>query len=165
MALDRVFIDQVSGKDASRPQLEAALAYVREGDTLVVHSMHRLARNLEDLRRPGRSRTRAAVSLSASLAPCSRGVAMGRGGVVRSASAAQLCSCRDERAHIRTSDYEQTRSRGCWHLPRTRLSWPRSDARRSPYSFTRSPTQVHQIPHPSLPTRCDVTNGPRTLVG
>lgn len=40
-------------QDASRPQLEAALAYVREGDTLVVHSMHRLARNLEDLRRPG----------------------------------------------------------------------------------------------------------------
>ncbi|WP_074358145.1 recombinase family protein [Mycobacteroides abscessus] len=78
VALDRVFIDQVSGKDASRPQLEAALAYVREGDTLVVHSMHRLARNLEDLRRPVRSRMRAAVSLSASLAPCSRGVGMGR---------------------------------------------------------------------------------------
>lgn len=51
VALDRVFIDQVSGKDTNRPQLEAALAYVRDGDTLVVHSMDRLARNLEDLRR------------------------------------------------------------------------------------------------------------------
>nr|WP_255800886.1 recombinase family protein [Mycobacteroides abscessus] len=51
VALDRVFIDQASGKDTNRPQLEAALTYVREGDTLVVHSMDRLARNLEDLRR------------------------------------------------------------------------------------------------------------------
>jgi DNA invertase Pin-like site-specific DNA recombinase len=49
--VDRVFTDQVSGKDTLRPQLAALLAFVREGDTVVVHSMDRLARTLEDLRR------------------------------------------------------------------------------------------------------------------
>ncbi len=49
--VDKVFIDEASGKDTQRPQLEALLSYVREGDTLVVHSMDRLARNLDDLRR------------------------------------------------------------------------------------------------------------------
>jgi DNA invertase Pin-like site-specific DNA recombinase len=49
--LDKVFTDKASGKDTSRPELTRAIEYVREGDTLVVHSMDRLARNLEDLRR------------------------------------------------------------------------------------------------------------------
>lgn len=49
--LDKVFTDRASGKDIKRPELARALEYVREGDTLVVHSMDRLARNLEDLRR------------------------------------------------------------------------------------------------------------------
>jgi len=49
--LDRVFTEKASGKDSKRPQLEEMLAYVREGDTLLVHSMDRLARNLDDLRR------------------------------------------------------------------------------------------------------------------
>lgn len=49
--LDKVFTDKASGKDTQRPQLAACLEYVREGDTLVVHSMDRLARNLEDLLR------------------------------------------------------------------------------------------------------------------
>lgn len=49
--LDRVFTDKASGKDANRPQLKAALEFVRDGDVLVVHSMDRLARNLMDLRR------------------------------------------------------------------------------------------------------------------
>lgn len=48
--LDRVFTDQASGKDIRRPELERLLAFVREGDTVVVHSMDRLARNLDDLR-------------------------------------------------------------------------------------------------------------------
>ncbi|MGC8489755.1 MAG: recombinase family protein [Clostridia bacterium] len=51
VACDRVFTDQVSGRSTDRPQLDALLHYVREGDTIVVHSMDRLARNLEDLRR------------------------------------------------------------------------------------------------------------------
>jgi len=47
----RVFADQASGKDVQRPQLEALSGFVRAGDTVVVHSMDRLARNLDDLRR------------------------------------------------------------------------------------------------------------------
>jgi hypothetical protein len=39
-----------SGKDTARPKLAEMLAFVREGDTVLVHSMDRLARNLEDLR-------------------------------------------------------------------------------------------------------------------
>jgi DNA invertase Pin-like site-specific DNA recombinase len=49
--VDKVFTDKVSGKDTQRPQLDALLGFVREGDTVVVHSMDRLARNLDDLRR------------------------------------------------------------------------------------------------------------------
>lgn len=49
--IDKKFTDKVSGKDTKRPQLQAALDYVRDGDVLVVHSMDRLARNLTDLRR------------------------------------------------------------------------------------------------------------------
>jgi DNA invertase Pin-like site-specific DNA recombinase len=51
LSLDRLFIDIASGKDANRPQLNAALMHLREHDVLYVHSMDRLARNLEDLRR------------------------------------------------------------------------------------------------------------------
>jgi DNA invertase Pin-like site-specific DNA recombinase len=51
VAVDKTFTDKASGKDTNRPELTRALEYVREGDTLVVHSMDRLARNLEDLRR------------------------------------------------------------------------------------------------------------------
>jgi hypothetical protein len=50
LEMDRTFIDMASGKDMHRPQLEALLAFVREGDTVVVHSMDRLARNLDDRR-------------------------------------------------------------------------------------------------------------------
>jgi DNA invertase Pin-like site-specific DNA recombinase len=49
--LDKRFVDKASGKDTKRPQLQAGLDYVRDGDVLVVHSMDRLARNLDDLRR------------------------------------------------------------------------------------------------------------------
>ena len=48
--LDRVFTDQASGKDTQRPQLSELLSYVRQSDTVVVHSMDRLARNVVDLR-------------------------------------------------------------------------------------------------------------------
>ena len=49
--LDRTFTDHASGKDTKRPQLEQMLSFVRSGDTVIVHSMDRLARNLDDLRR------------------------------------------------------------------------------------------------------------------
>ena len=47
----KTFIDKASGKDTKRPQLELLMSFVRTGDTVVVHSMDRLARNLDDLRR------------------------------------------------------------------------------------------------------------------
>jgi DNA invertase Pin-like site-specific DNA recombinase len=49
--VDRLFIDKASGKDIQRPELAELLSFVRDGDTVVVHSMDRLARNLDDLRR------------------------------------------------------------------------------------------------------------------
>nr|WP_015061806.1 recombinase family protein [Pseudomonas syringae]AFK89083.1 resolvase [Pseudomonas syringae] len=49
--VNKLFTDKASGKDTQRPQLEAMLGFVREGDMVVVHSMDRLARNLNDLRR------------------------------------------------------------------------------------------------------------------
>ena len=55
--LNKVFTDKASGKDTNRPELARAIEYAREGDTLVVHSMDRLARNLEDLRRTVRELT------------------------------------------------------------------------------------------------------------
>jgi DNA invertase Pin-like site-specific DNA recombinase len=47
--IDKTFIDKASGKNTQRPQLQAALDYLREHDVLVVHSMDRLARNMRDL--------------------------------------------------------------------------------------------------------------------
>lgn len=49
--MDRVFTDRASGKDVERPALQALLSYVRDGDTIVVAAMDRLARNVDDLRR------------------------------------------------------------------------------------------------------------------
>jgi DNA invertase Pin-like site-specific DNA recombinase len=49
--VDTVFRDTVSGTSIQRPRLAALLRFVRAGDVVVVHSMDRLARNLEDLRR------------------------------------------------------------------------------------------------------------------
>ncbi|HEX7935660.1 MAG TPA: recombinase family protein [Paraburkholderia sp.] len=48
--LDRTFTEKASGKDMKRPQLDALLSFVRKGDTVVVHSTDRLARNLDDSR-------------------------------------------------------------------------------------------------------------------
>lgn len=49
MELDKVFTDKCSGKDANRPALKAMLDYVRAVDTVHVHDISRLARNLGDL--------------------------------------------------------------------------------------------------------------------
>lgn len=47
--VEKLFIDQVSGKNVDRPELQKMLSFVREGDSLYVHSLDRLARNLADL--------------------------------------------------------------------------------------------------------------------
>jgi DNA invertase Pin-like site-specific DNA recombinase len=52
VAVDEVFEDKASGKStAQRPALEAMLKHVRKGDVVLCHSMDRMARNLDDLRR------------------------------------------------------------------------------------------------------------------
>ena len=51
ISVDRTFTDKASGKDTKRPELENLIKYVREGDLVIVHSMDRLARNLDDLRK------------------------------------------------------------------------------------------------------------------
>jgi DNA invertase Pin-like site-specific DNA recombinase len=61
--LDRTFTDKVSGKDTNRPKLQELLEFAREGDTIVVHSMDRLARNLDDLRRLVRLLTKKGVAV------------------------------------------------------------------------------------------------------
>lgn len=63
VAVDRMYTDKASGKDANRPELERLLDNVRDGDTIVVHSMDRLARNLEDLRRVVRELTAKGVAV------------------------------------------------------------------------------------------------------
>lgn len=55
--VERTFTDKASGKSTDRPALSEALRYLRDGDTFVIHSMDRLARNLEDLRRTVRELT------------------------------------------------------------------------------------------------------------
>ena len=50
ISLDKIFEDKASGKDTKRPALADLLQFVREGDIVSVHSMDRLARNLDDLR-------------------------------------------------------------------------------------------------------------------
>ena len=50
LAVDKMFEDKLSGKDTNRPQLLAMIDYAREGDTVLVHSLDRLGRNIDDLR-------------------------------------------------------------------------------------------------------------------
>ncbi|ESP95706.1 recombinase family protein [Streptomyces albidoflavus] len=45
----RIFADKKSGKNAKREELRKALDYLREGDTLVVPSLDRLGRSIQDL--------------------------------------------------------------------------------------------------------------------
>lgn len=49
MEFDKTFTDKASGGSTNRPALQEMLDYVRTGDTIVVHSMDRLARSLVDL--------------------------------------------------------------------------------------------------------------------
>jgi len=49
--LDRTFTDRLSGKDTKRPELVEMMKFARHGDTVITHSLDRLARNLDDLRK------------------------------------------------------------------------------------------------------------------
>lgn len=61
--VDKTFIDKASGKDTKRPQLELLMSFVRTGDTVIIHSMDRLARNLDDLRQIVQSLTNRGVRI------------------------------------------------------------------------------------------------------
>ena len=47
--VDYIYIDKVSGKNTSRPELKKMMEYVRNGDTVIVESISRFARNTKDL--------------------------------------------------------------------------------------------------------------------
>lgn len=49
LGVDKIYIDKISGKNTERPQLQQMLTYVREGDTVIVESISRFARNTKDL--------------------------------------------------------------------------------------------------------------------
>lgn len=49
ITLDKVFTDKCSGSDTNRPALQSMLSHVRDGDTVLVHEIGRLARNTVDL--------------------------------------------------------------------------------------------------------------------
>lgn len=49
LGVEQVYIDRMSGKNTERPELQRMLNYVREGDTVIVESISRFARNTRDL--------------------------------------------------------------------------------------------------------------------
>lgn len=49
IGMNKVFIEKISGKNSDRPELKKMLEYVREGDTLYIESISRLARSTRDL--------------------------------------------------------------------------------------------------------------------
>lgn len=49
LGADKVFIDRMSGKNTERPALQEMMGFVREGDSVIVESISRFARNTKDL--------------------------------------------------------------------------------------------------------------------
>lgn len=49
LGVEQIFIDRISGKSLDRPELKRLLTFVREGDTVIVESISRFARNTRDL--------------------------------------------------------------------------------------------------------------------
>lgn len=49
LGVDQVYIDRMSGKNTDRPELQRMMNFVREGDTVIVESISRFARNTKDL--------------------------------------------------------------------------------------------------------------------
>ena len=49
LGVDEIFSDKASGKSADRPELKRMMGYVRTGDTVIVESISRFARNTRDL--------------------------------------------------------------------------------------------------------------------
>ena len=49
LGVEKIYIEKISGKDKKRPQLQEMMSFIREGDTLIVESISRFARNTRDL--------------------------------------------------------------------------------------------------------------------
>lgn len=49
LGIEKVFLDKQSGKDANRPALNELMRFIRAGDTVIVESISRAARNTRDL--------------------------------------------------------------------------------------------------------------------
>ncbi len=49
LGVDEIYIDKASGKNIDRPELKKMLSYVRRGDSVIVESISRFARNTKDL--------------------------------------------------------------------------------------------------------------------
>lgn len=49
LGVEKVYIDRMSGKSKDRPALDEMITFVREGDTVIVESISRFARNTKDL--------------------------------------------------------------------------------------------------------------------
>ena len=49
LGVDEVYIDRLSGKNTDRPELKKMMDSVRKGDTVIVESISRFARNTRDL--------------------------------------------------------------------------------------------------------------------
>lgn len=49
LGVDELYIDRASGKNTDRPELKKMMEYVRRGDTVIVESISRFARNTRDL--------------------------------------------------------------------------------------------------------------------
>ncbi len=49
LGAEKVFIDRISGKNTDRPELKEMMGFVRSGDTVIVESISRFARNTKDL--------------------------------------------------------------------------------------------------------------------
>lgn len=49
LGVEQIYLDQMSGKSRDRPQLKEMMSFVRQGDTVIVESISRFARNTRDL--------------------------------------------------------------------------------------------------------------------
>lgn len=63
ISIDKTFIDYASGRTMERPSFNAMMEFVRDGDIVIVHSMDRLARNLDHLRKIVATLTEKGVSI------------------------------------------------------------------------------------------------------
>lgn len=60
---DKIYVEKASGRLASRPELDKALAYLREGDTFIVTKLDRLGRSVKNLADTGEKLKERGVTL------------------------------------------------------------------------------------------------------